>query len=162
MAGSTINFTVNGTNVLTNVSDAYEYSVTVSSSSITITRKSYTTPSGTWNAPSGYEITSVIRNASNDTYDINFPIGETTDFTNLAWGTNLTVTTAVKSYGDDVKEIKAGNTYHKIDSTSVDGHTVESTGVESDTTTLPTTAQVKTYVNGRFTLNGTTLTINLD
>ena len=71
-----------------------------------------------------------------------------------------------KNYGEAIKEVEitSGNTktYHKIDSASVDGHTVESTGVESDTTTLPTTAQVKTYVNGRFTLNGTTLTINLD
>lgn len=71
-----------------------------------------------------------------------------------------------KNYGEVIKEVEttSNNTsiYHKIDSISVDGHTVESTGVESDTTTLPTTAQVKSYVNGRFTLNGTTLTINLD
>lgn len=37
-----------------------------------------------------------------------------------------------------------------VDAKSLDGHKVEATGVASNTTTIPTTAQVKTYTDGKF------------
>ncbi len=49
-------------------------------------------------------------------------------------------------------EQKSGNgtVELQIDAKSLDGHKVESTGVASNTTTIPTTAQVKSYTDGRF------------
>lgn len=61
-----------------------------------------------------------------------------------------------------INKVKIDDIEHKINASSLDGHAMEQTGISSNTTTIPTTAQVKSYVDGRFTLNGTTLTINLD
>ena len=47
-----------------------------------------------------------------------------------------------------IKKVKIDTNQYDIDAASVDGHTMEPTGISSNTTTIPTTAQVKSYVDG--------------
>ena len=47
----------------------------------------------------------------------------------------------------NIKKVQIGETVYDLDAKSVDGHQIEETGVASNTTTIPTTAQVKAYVD---------------
>lgn len=56
-----------------------------------------------------------------------------------------------------VKIDNAGNVLDlPLDAASLDGHQMEQTGIESNTSTIPTTAQVKEFVNKNITSEGTT------
>lgn len=47
----------------------------------------------------------------------------------------------------NIKKVQIGEIVYDIDAKTVDGHSVEQTGIASNTTTIPTTAQVKAYVD---------------
>ena len=47
----------------------------------------------------------------------------------------------------NIKKVQIGENIYDIDAKSVDGHQIEQTGVASNTNTIPTTAQVKAYVD---------------
>ena len=51
----------------------------------------------------------------------------------------------------NISAVKIENTQYGINASTVDGHTVEVTGISSNTTTLPTTAQVKSYIDTQIT-----------
>lgn len=54
----------------------------------------------------------------------------------------------------NIKKVKIADTTYDIDAKTVDGHAVEETGIASNTTTIPTTAQVKAYVDANASSGG--------
>ena len=70
----------------------------------------------------------------------------------MSYKPQIVTTKATGSTAAVVKDID-------LDASTLDGHSVESTGVASNTTTLPTTAQVKSFVEGKgYTTNTGTVT----